>query len=230
MKWRTDRLQATIMRADTLLVEVANLDDSKQGAQAFAAAARGTNLRPLLQRVPAADRPALSDALKRAGLDADELATTDTWAAALIIANLTMTGDRGASVDRALLESGLPVIGLEGYAAQFALFDRLTPEDQADLLRLTIAEIDTDGRAAQIAWLTGDLDALARNELAGVMADPGLYQALMVDRNRAWAAQIAEMMEGGRHPLVAVGAGHMIGDEGLPALLTDRGYTVRRIQ
>lgn len=230
VNWRTEPLERALKGADTLVVEVADLDDKQAGARAYAAAARGSGLPPLLDRAHPADLPALRQALDRAGLKPEEFRVTDTWAAALVIANSTTSGDHAAGVDRALLDGGLPVVGLEGFVAQFALFDALPPEDQADLLGLTLAEIDRDGRAAQLAWLTGDLDALERNELGGVIADPGLYQALIVDRNHAWVNRIVEMLERGNRPFVAVGAGHMIGTDGLPALLAARGYTVRRIQ
>ena len=42
--------------------------------------------------------------------------------------------------------------------------------------------------------------------------------------------RIAQLLEAGQRPFVAVGTGHMIGEDGLPALLAERGYTVRRIQ
>jgi uncharacterized protein YbaP (TraB family) len=57
-----------------------------------------------------------------------------------------------------------------------------------------------------------------------------LRRALLVDRNRAWLPRIAGILKQGHHPVVAVGAAHMLGDVGLPALLARQGYTVRRIQ
>lgn len=230
VEWRTPALDAAIGRAGVLVVEVANLDDGNAGARAFAEVSTSTGLPPLRQRVPEADRPALLQALERAGLDEDDLAETETWAAALIIANRTKPGDNANGVDRALLATGLPVEGLESHARQFAIFDRLAGADQVELLRLAVADARRDGRDAQLAWLTGDLDTLEREELAGVLADPELREALIARRNQAWADRIAALLETGRRPLVAVGAGHMIGESGLPALLAARGYSVTRIQ
>jgi len=53
---------------------------------------------------------------------------------------------------------------------------------------------------------------------------------LLTARNRAWLPKIEQLLQSHEDPFVAVGAGHMLGEEGLPALLAERGYTVRRIQ
>ena len=57
-----------------------------------------------------------------------------------------------------------------------------------------------------------------------------LREALLLARNRQWMPRIAALVREGKRPLVAVGAGHMLGAEGLPALLSARGFAVRRIQ
>ena len=66
---------------------------------------------------------------------------------------------------------------------------------------------------------------------AGRIENPALYDALLKRRNLAWADTLTREMAD--HPgveLVNVGALHMVGDDGLPALLKARGYLVERVQ
>jgi uncharacterized protein YbaP (TraB family) len=231
VEWRTPVLEKALDDAGTLVVEVAALGDREAAAGAFAAVSTSPGLPPLLQRVPAAERPALAGVLDRAGLDESDLARTESWAAALLIANGAREGEAGNGVDQALLAQGLPVVALESHAMQFGMFDRLAEPDQAVLLAEAARDAGSgaEQRLAE-AWLTGDLAVLERELDQGILADPELRQALLTTRNRAWAERVAGLLAEGRRPFVAVGAGHMLAGEGLPALLAARGYTVRRIQ
>ena len=229
--WRTAPIDEALAQARLLVVEIANLNDHEQAQAVLAHRANSPGLPPLSRRVPAEDRPVLARLMERAGLDDDDFRTTESWAAALALGNALSTGDAGNGVDRALLQSDLPVTGLESFDAQFARFDTLPEADQIDLLLALEAETAV-GRADALrnAWLTGDMEAIERLGQDGLLADPQLREALLTDRNRSWVAPIATAIESGRRPFVAVGAAHMAGDEGLPALLAARGYTVRRIR
>ena len=61
-------------------------------------------------------------------------------------------------------------------------------------------------------------------------AAPALYDALLKRRNEAWAEALAAEMDKPGVELVAVGALHMAGADGLPALMAARGFQVRRVQ
>jgi uncharacterized protein len=122
-------------------------------------------------------------------------------------------------------------VGLESYAAQFGIFDALSAADQQALLRAVIDDDSAeDETAMRAAWLTGDVEALSQLTVTGMLAEPGLRAALLERRNKEWAERIAPMILAGREPFIAVGAAHMLGEDGLPALLAARGMRVRRIQ
>jgi uncharacterized protein YbaP (TraB family) len=79
------------------------------------------------------------------------------------------------------------------------------------------------------AWAAGDMEALDET-FSGAMREssPELFQRLLVDRNIAWIPQIEAALAGSDDALIAVGAGHLPGEEGVLALLEAEGHIVTR--
>jgi hypothetical protein len=76
------------------------------------------------------------------------------------------------------------------------------------------------------AWADGDvkrLAALARSDFKG---HPDAEKALFDDRNRNWVGQIGKMLDEPHTFFITVGAGHLAGPKGVPALLRAEGYKV----
>jgi uncharacterized protein len=227
-RWRTPALDEALAQAGVVVVEIAELGDANKATGNFNRFSRNSGLPPLSERVAPEDRADLADFLRRAGMADDAFSQMDTWGAALTLSNRARTLDRGQNVDLALIGGGRDVIGLESYEMQYAIFDALPAEDQAGLL-MALAR-DSGSEVARVeAWLTGDLAALEQAS-QGLLSDPALRQALQTNRNLRWAPEIAALVEAGRRPFVAVGTGHLFGEQSLPALLEARGYAVRRIQ
>lgn len=232
--WTTPQLEAAIREAGVLVVEVRDLD-AERTAAIFNRMARDEPAPPLAERLDPADRRRFSDLLARERLSSAGLDSLETWAAALALARLGETARVSNGVDAALLArfAGRPVVELEGAADQLAIFDALPERDQRRLLASVLAEqADPETESGDLAalWLAGDLAGLEGATRRGLLADPALYRALSAARNADWVSALVPMIERGTRPLVAVGAAHMLGPEGLPAILTAQGYRVRRLQ
>jgi uncharacterized protein YbaP (TraB family) len=231
VKWRTPVVDRALGRSSVLVLEIANLDDTDAAKQAFDRLATTPGLPPLSQRVPAEDRPALAAFLDRAGMADGDFPHTETWAAAIVLANRARGRDPSTGVDRELMANARRVEGLETFEQQYGVFDALPPSEQADLLLALAAEANGNADTRQVEeWLTGDLAGLERDSASGVLADPELREALQVARNRRWAERIAQFLASHEQPFVAVGEAHMFGEENLPALLKAHGFAVRRVQ
>lgn len=159
-------------------------------------------------------------------------------ASALLAAEQDLSEEGG--VDRSFLERAgdREVIELETADFQLSLFDRLPLEHQVLLLEAVMTEAD-DSRDSigQLyeAWRLGDAEFVAGIALDDD-EDPALaalQKHMYADRNRSMAERIDALLrdggEEGRY-FVVVGAGHMVGDSGIPTLLRERGHRVRRIE
>jgi uncharacterized protein len=231
-RWRSPAIAAAAEAADLLVVEIADLDGS---AAVFAALSASAQPLPLDQRIPADMRPGLAALIARGGMSADSLSGRTTWAAALMLARIGAEGDPANGVDRALIREfeGRPVRELEGARGQLTIFDRLPEADQRSLLGAVISGADRasdDAGRLRRAWLQGDADTLAEATRSGILSDPALREALLVSRNRAWAAAIIPMLEDPDRPLIAVGGAHLVGSDGLAAILAQSGYRIRPLR
>ncbi len=231
--WRSAEIDAALRETDRIVVEMS--DSGEDAGKVLASLAHTPGQPPLSARVAPALRPALVRLLKRTGLSDTGFADTETWAAALSLAQAAESDNHSDyGIDRAVLKAsqGKRVAELEGASIQLALFDRLPEQDQRDLLASVISEADDQVQTADLAqaWRKGDMAAIERETRRGLLADPELRQVLFTRRNVAWAATISASLARGERAFVAVGAAHMAGPEGLPALLTARGLTVRRVQ
>jgi uncharacterized protein YbaP (TraB family) len=80
------------------------------------------------------------------------------------------------------------------------------------------------------AWRSGDLPVLEEIAATPLRDDfPEIYQALLVNRNNAWLPQIEAMSKTTEVEFVLVGALHLVGSEGLLAMLSDRGYKITQL-
>jgi hypothetical protein len=59
---------------------------------------------------------------------------------------------------------------------------------------------------------------------------PELYAALLTNRNANWAVEIEDMLKGKGVTFIAVGAGHLIGDDSVLAMLKAKGIASDRMQ
>ena len=119
------------------------------------------------------------------------------------------------------------------------MLDGLPADAQVAMLESTVQGIragtlSADMTALVDAWRKGEAETLDEVALRDLQHMPpaiarSLKSRLYDERNRAMADRIAQMLEAREVVLVAVGAGHMTGPEGLVALLRARGFAVRRL-
>ena len=129
-------------------------------------------------------------------------------------------------------DEGKTVQGLETLDFQISRFDGMTPDEQDRLLAQTLRELETQVTAVTTlanAWKAGDSSTVERIVLQDVRQEPRMYQRLLVDRNRNWLPQIEALFERRGRAFVVVGAAHLVGTDGLIAMLRARGYTVEQM-
>lgn len=233
--WRIPAVDSVVDEADLLIVEVAELDNSRDISAIFGRLSVTPDLPPISQRVSSPLRGDLETMIGRSDFDEGSFTNIENWAAAIMLSQVDAVGRPRNGVDRALIRqfAGRPVRGFETAEEQLRIFDTLAPADQTDLLEGTVREWakarENPGRLTR-AWLIGDLATLEETTTSGIMADPELREALLVGRNERWFAELVPILEGETKPLVAVGTAHIVGPDGLPAMLEALGYTITRLE
>jgi len=123
------------------------------------------------------------------------------------------------------------VIGLETVEYQIDRFDKMPDAMQEQLLRSELAEMETEKtslRTLLTAWQSGDAAAIEKMLLMSFTDNPAAYNSLITERNRNWMPQLDACLKRSTPCFVIVGAAHVVGPQGLLALLRQRGYQIEQ--
>ena len=143
----------------------------------------------------------------------------------------------------AATDAGVPMQSLEDFTTLFSIFQDESLEDQIAFLRMNLLVPDTQQQVF-VAMLDryfakdiGTLSEMSRLTLAD-MPDMDLetanvlfdetQEAILDTRNRAWLPVITQATEIHDNVVVAAGAAHLIGENGILNLLQNDGWTLTR--
>lgn len=129
---------------------------------------------------------------------------------------------------------GLRVVALETLEEQMALLEERSSQDQAAILREVLDQLEEDPDPLESLitdYLAGSMTATYRRMEEEGRDDPAdrRFKEVFLDaRNHTMVERMIPLLERGK-AFVAVGALHMPGEEGILALLEQRGYRVTRV-
>jgi len=138
-------------------------------------------------------------------------------------------------VERSLTASfeGKPMSGLETVEQQFGFFDSLPEEAQRAFLEGVLeSPEEIRGQFDQMlrAWSSGDTRAIGRTFNEDTTMSANLREILLTRRNARWAEWVQQRLARPGTVFVAVGAGHLAGEDSVQDYLRQRGLRAQRVQ
>jgi uncharacterized protein len=241
ISWRNPPLDRVLPKADRLLLEIDMTapDMTARAGQAMLAGGLLTDGRSLDQLL---SPPVYEQVLAKAtagGLPEHAIRRFRPWMASLTLtqlsfAKLGFSPDDG--VEKQLLAApgkpGRQVLGLETIEQQMGFFASISDAAGAKMLEETLSQLgnaEAEVTKLKQAWLSGKPEDLLAALNAPMQESPELYDVLITKRNQAWLTPVRAQLDTPGITLVAVGAGHLYGNDGLIALLRAQGLTVTRL-
>lgn len=235
--WRSERVNAAFASADEFVTET---DTSAEAVAQFPALAARYGMLPADQALSAllapADQEMLAEAVRELRLDYAQIERMRPWFAALQLSYayaLREGHSSDAGVESVLAAEarsrGKRLSFFETPDEQIRILADLAPADEAHFLSVTLRQISDEEAIGEMddAWARGDVAAL-ESALAPQWEEVGaiVHEAVILRRNRAWADEIAERLDGSGRMFIAVGAAHLVGDGNVVDLLRTRGIAV----
>jgi uncharacterized protein len=235
------KVLAALQASDVLALEV-DITDPRAATPFTAEPTAGA---PAL---PAALAARLSKAIAAACLPSDGAQRVQSMSPTMQAITLTLLDARWAGLEAGLAQELIlaghartqnkRIAELESAGMQAALIERLAGGDTAQFVGHLLDQIESGQARAGIdelarVWEQGLFERLQNYEAwcdcANTPDERAMLREMIDARNPAMADRIDARVRAGERLFVAVGALHMIGPQGLPALLRERGYRVERI-
>ena len=183
----------------------------------------------------------LSNMAKSQNLDLQQIQQQKPWMISLSLAILAVQKSGFSpefGIDQYFItgaEGRKPILELETLQQQLNLFNAFSAIEENRFLKETLDQLEQATsffRSMLEAWQTGDtmrLQELTQSEIDSDPAAKMLYDAIFVKRNHAMADKIVKLSQSGENYFVVVGAGHLVGAEGIVELLRAKGFEIRQL-
>lgn len=239
LDWRSDEINAALREADTVVFEadVTSAEAASEMMRFISTNGMLSDGRQLTSLLNAYEKAELQDALDHVGLPLGAIQPMRPWWAAVNLSVLQIRKegfDPGSGVESVLNQEATQQEKsfdyLETIDQQLGRFANLPEDVQVDFLISSAESIEEGGEvldALVAEWADGDV-----NGIALLMANPDMmgsedvYDALLRERNADWVGKIIAMLDEPGTRLIAVGAGHLAGDDSVIHLLEQEGYEV----
>ncbi len=230
----------TAYKQSDLLVEEVDLGDMQEPSAQFQMLSRGMlpSNQSLDKLVSPATFAAVSKRFTDIGMPVEPIKRFKPWLAALTLMAMEWQKagfDAELGLDKHFYDrakgDGKNVEGLETIEYQLSRFDEMSAELQDRLLVETLKGIETEqANMTKLveAWRAGDAAAVERIVLKDLEQEAQLYQRLLVERNKNWLPKLEALFARKGAAFVVVGSAHLVGPDGLVAMLKAKGYAVEQ--
>lgn len=238
------KVREALQQSDVMALEV-NLETDTSARQALTAYSSDKAGADLFSK---AQRERIARLVAKSCLPADMKAQTDQMS---LFKQMMLLGLVQRQADGLYLEFGvdgylagharqnrMPLVGLETAADQLNAGGSDHSKTLAEKIDEMLDKIEADKSHTLVvtttnAWARGDLDKLEHYadwcDCLHTPEDQARYERLTAGRNVGMAKNIDRLHGEGKRVFAAVGAMHMVGSKGVPALLAERGFQVTRI-
>ncbi len=131
-------------------------------------------------------------------------------------------------------DAGKPTGGLETIEDQLDIDDKLPLKMQDKILRETLTVSNSEESEKKFLHLVKNWHQGNFSELEHIIQEQKAknltyHNSLLTNRNKRWIPQIENFLLEDKNVLVIIGAAHLVGDDGLVTLLTEKGHTLERV-
>jgi len=129
-------------------------------------------------------------------------------------------------------EDGKPVVGLETTEESIQLLSSLGDQLDEELISEALHSASESNESVdkmKDAWRSGDETGLQTMVADQVKGYPKIYKLLFLDRNANWSKTMESALSQPGISMFVVGAGHLVGADGLLAMFRNKGYQVEKL-
>jgi len=179
--------------------------------------------------------------MSRLGIPLELIRKQKPWFLSMTLVSLELIKlglDPNLGVDKYFLskaEGKKKILELESLDYQIDLLSNFSDKDQELFLLWTLKDLtimEQEVNKLTQAWTMGDTKGMETILTRGISEDKRLssiFEKLIYERNRKMVLKIEEFLKTKETYFVIVGAGHLVGDQGIIEILQGRGYSVEQL-